>query len=167
MKYSTNVALLLLARAAGRQQELSIRAAIGASRGRLISQLTIEAVVLAAIGCLAGAGLAYRCVPWIVRGLPENSFPNAASIQINTSVLLFAVLISLSTGLLCGLWPAIDPPGRMLRAWSSRRLTEYPALAAAGWHLHNQDASAHEAFVTRCETAKAEGMRHLELEAPG
>jgi predicted permease len=104
---STNVALLLLARAAGRQQELSVRAAIGATRTRLIRQLVTEAVLLAMAGCLAGAALAYQSVPRIVRGLPENSFPNAASIQVDTPVLLFAVAISLATGLLCGLWPAI------------------------------------------------------------
>jgi putative ABC transport system permease protein len=104
---STNVALLLLARAAARQHELSIRAAIGASRGRIIRQLVTEALLLAATGCLAGVALAYWGVPSIVGGLPDNSFPNAASIHVNVPVLLFAVLISVSTGILCGLWPAI------------------------------------------------------------
>ncbi len=104
---STNVALLLLARATGRQQEFSIRAALGASRARLIRQLASEAILLAAAGCLAGVGLAQVFVPQIVRGLPDNSFPNAASIHVNGTVLLFAVAVSLSTGLICGIWPAL------------------------------------------------------------
>ena len=110
---STNVALLLMARAAARQHELSIRAAIGASRARIIRQLVTEAVLLAAIGCLAGVGLAYRGVPLLVSGLlPERAFGdlsiivNTASIHVNAPVLLFSVLISASTGILCGLWPA-------------------------------------------------------------
>ena len=104
---STNVALLLLARAAGRQQELSVRATLGASRARLVRQLVSEAILLASVGCLAGAGLAQVFVPRIVRVLPDNSFPNAASIHVNGTVLLFAVFVSLSTGLICGIWPAL------------------------------------------------------------
>jgi ABC-type lipoprotein release transport system permease subunit len=108
---STNVALLLLARAAGRQQELSVRAAIGASRPRLIRQLVTEAVLLAIAGCLAGAALAYGCVPRIVRGLPENSFPNAASIHVNTQVLLFAIAISWQPDCSAASGPPFNPPG--------------------------------------------------------
>ena len=104
---STNVALLLLARATGRKQEFSVRAALGASRARLIRQLVSEAILLAAVGCLAGAGLAQVFVTRIVRGLPDNSFPNAAAIHVNGTVLLFAVVVSLSTGLICGIWPAL------------------------------------------------------------
>jgi len=104
---STNVALLVLARVSGRQQELSVRAALGASRARLIRLLVSEAILLASVGCVAGAGLAQVFVPRIVRGLPDNSFPNAASIHVNGPVLLFAVFVSLSTGLIVGIWPAL------------------------------------------------------------
>lgn len=102
----TNVSILLLARAAAQQHELAVRCAIGASRRRIMKQLITEAMLLATLGCLLGIGLAYRGVPLIIRWLPEDSFPNNASIHINIPVLLFSVLVAISTGILFGLWPA-------------------------------------------------------------
>ena len=103
---AANVSLLLLARAAARQHELAMRCALGASRSRIVQQLVTEAVCLAAVGCALGVGLAYLGVPMIVRWLPTNSFPNEAAIRIHVPVLLFSVLVSSASGLLCGLWPA-------------------------------------------------------------
>lgn len=102
-----NVSILLLGRAWSRRHELAVRSAIGASRKRIIGQLLTEALFLAALGCAAGVGLAFRSVPFILRWLPENSFPNTASIHVNGPVLLFSILVAVSTGILFGVWPAL------------------------------------------------------------
>ncbi|MGI9069847.1 MAG: ABC transporter permease [Bryobacteraceae bacterium] len=80
-----NVSILLLTRATARRHELAVRAAIGASRQRIIRQLLTEALLLAMMGCLVGVAVAYRSVPFILRKMPENSFPNEAAIHVNGS----------------------------------------------------------------------------------
>lgn len=102
-----NVSILLLTHTTARRHELAVRAAIGASRRRIIRQLLTEALLLAMMGCLVGVAVAYRSVPFILGKMPENSFPNEAAIQVNGSVLLFSILSAVSTGVLFGLWPAL------------------------------------------------------------
>jgi putative ABC transport system permease protein len=102
-----NVANLLLARAADRQREFAIRSSLGASRGRLVRQLMIESVLLATIGGIAGVLLSSWLIQVVV-AVSGNRLPRLEQINLNSSVLLFAVVISLFTALLFGLAPAIQ-----------------------------------------------------------
>ena len=101
-----NVANLLLARAATRAREISIRAAMGASRYRLIRQLLTESVLLAVVGGALGALLAAWAIPLLTSMAPPalQTFKN---IGLNRDVFGFAVAISVVTGILFGLAPAI------------------------------------------------------------
>ena len=101
-----NVSILLLARATARQQEFAVRAAIGASRSRIIRQLLTEALLLSVTGAALGLALAYWMVSFIAANLPEFSFPHEAAIQINVPVLVFCIVVAVGTGVLFGLWPA-------------------------------------------------------------
>ena len=103
-----NVSILLLARGTARQHEFAVRTAIGASRPRIIRQLLTEALLLSLTGALLGVLLAYRALAMIVGMLPKYSFPHEAAIQINLPVLLFSVGAALFTGILFGLWPALQ-----------------------------------------------------------
>src|SRR5579863_2735141 len=101
-----NVASLLLARAASRSREFAVRAAIGASRGRLIRQLLAESVVLA----VAGGALGVLLARWSLIGIAHMSaldLPRAGEIQLDGLVLGFAVLLSIGTGVLFGLVPSL------------------------------------------------------------
>ncbi len=101
-----NVSILLLARATARQHEFAVRSAIGASRIRIICQLLTESLLLSLTGAGLGILLAYKTVGVIAANLPELSFPHEAAIQINLPVLIFSILVAVTTGILFGLWPA-------------------------------------------------------------
>ena len=101
-----NVSILLLARATARQHEFAVRAAIGASRIRIIRQLLTESLLLSLTGAGLGILLAYKTVSVIAANLPEFSFPHEAAIHINGPVLMFSILVAVGTGILFGLWPA-------------------------------------------------------------
>jgi putative ABC transport system permease protein len=103
-----NVSILLLARGTARQHEFAIRTAIGASRGRMIRQLLSESLLLSLTGAALGVLLAYRALALIVELLPKYSFPHEAAIRINLPVLAFSVAVALFTGILFGLWPALQ-----------------------------------------------------------
>ena len=103
-----NVSILLLARGTVRQHELAVRTAIGASRPRLIRQLLTESLLLSFTGAVLGVLFAYRALAIIIHLLPKYSFPHEADIQINLPVLAFSVTIAMLTGLLFGLWPALQ-----------------------------------------------------------
>jgi hypothetical protein len=103
-----NASILLLARVTVRQHEIAVRAAIVASRARIVCQLLTESILLAFAGAGLGALLAYKSLSVIVANLPVDSFPNEAAIRINLPVLLFSVGLAAFTGLLFGLWPALQ-----------------------------------------------------------
>jgi len=118
-----NVANLLLARAAGRRREISIRAALGAARSRLARQLVTESVVLALGGGALGVLLAWWGVRAFVSMAPAN-FPRVQAIAVDAGVLGFTFAVSVATGLLFGLAPAIHAlrqnPGDALKQEESR-----------------------------------------------
>jgi len=103
---SLNIGSLLLARASGRQQEMAVRAAMGASGGRMIRQMLTESLLLAFIGGIAGLTTAVITLKAVLRFVPAN-LPRLGEVNIDWRVLGFASLISLATGLLFGLAPAI------------------------------------------------------------
>lgn len=101
-----NVASLLLARAASRSREFALRAALGATRGRLISQLLIESLLLSLVGGASGFLLA----KWSLNALTHMSalgLPRLEEIRLDGMVLAFALLLSVLTGLLFGLAPSL------------------------------------------------------------
>jgi putative ABC transport system permease protein len=103
---SLNIANLLLARASGRQQEMAVRSALGASRGRMVRQMLTESMLLSLIGGVAGIATAVGTLGLILRFVPSN-VPRLNEVRIDWVVLAFALLISILTGLMFGLAPAL------------------------------------------------------------
>lgn len=103
-----NVSILLLARGTAREHEFAVRSAVGASSSRIVRQLLTESLMLALTGAGFGILLAYRALSLIVAWLPQYSFPHEADIRINLPVLLFSVGLAVLTGILFGLYPALQ-----------------------------------------------------------
>ncbi len=103
---SLNIANLLLARASGRQQEVAVRLSRGASRGRIVRQMLTESMLLSLFGGLAGVATAAGTLGFILRFVPSN-IPRLGEVRIDWVVLAFALLISLMTGAVFGLAPAV------------------------------------------------------------
>lgn len=101
-----NVANLMLARAGTRQREMSVRAALGAGRGRLVRQLLIEGLTLAGAGAALGMALTLAAVP-VLRDMGGDAVPRLTEMAVDWRVVAFAVAASIATGLLFGSAPAL------------------------------------------------------------
>jgi putative ABC transport system permease protein len=102
-----NVANLQLARGTARTREMAVRMSIGAARGRLLRQLLTESVLLSLVGGALGVLFAFGAIRTIVSLMPEFYVPNESRVAINNPVLAFSVLVSLLTGIVFGLVPAL------------------------------------------------------------
>ncbi len=120
-----NVSILLLARGAQRQHELSVRAALGAARGRIVRQLLTESLAIAAAGGALGVLIAWRSLTLLAAWLPADSFPAESVIEMNLPVLLFSTSLAVATAIVFGISPAwqLSRPdlGRVMQA-STRRV---------------------------------------------
>jgi putative ABC transport system permease protein len=123
----TNVANLLLARAAVRQRELAVRTALGASRGRLIRQSLTESLLLGLLGGAAGCGVAYGLLRWFV-SLAPTEIPRLQQASLDLRALVLALAISLLSGLLFGIAPALRRPVPELLAGKEIRGTARSAF---------------------------------------
>jgi putative ABC transport system permease protein len=103
-----NVASLLMARATTREKEFAVRSALGASRARLVRQMLIESLLLAAGGAVLGCALAWAGLETLVAMIPPQILPEEAVVQMNAPVLLFALTVAIATALLFGLAPALQ-----------------------------------------------------------
>ncbi len=126
-----NVAGLLLARGAARAQEIALRRALGASRGRIFRQLLTEALVLSGAGAVAGLFLAYGCARGIAAAVAASaSEPLPAPSLWDHRVLGFTLALTVFTGLACGVWPARSAAraangvrqGRRAFAWATAQV---------------------------------------------
>ena len=147
-----NVANLLLARATGRQREMSVRTALGAARGRLVRQMLVESCLLSVFGGIAGVALAVATLPLLVHLIPaEYLTADAELVRVDAQAIAVAAIVSIVTGVIFGLVPALriarngvgslgqraNTGGRDTRSWQhaltvvQMALTVLVAIAAA------------------------------------
>ncbi len=131
-----NVANLLLARGMSRHREISVRLAMGASRGRLVRQLLVESSLLALIACGVGLAFAQGARDWLWAKRPPQLVNTGLHLHLDGRVLLFALAVSLAAGIGFGLAPALQATGLDL----TEALKERSEPAAGGgriWSLRN------------------------------
>ena len=132
----SNVASLLLARAAARRQEIAVRLALGARRGRLIRQLLTESLLIAGFSGIVGFCVAIAGVRFLWSFRPAEYAQNFVDLKINGTVLLFAIVVSMLSGLIFGIAPALESsrPGVME---TLKEDTQGSGRSRRGFHLGN------------------------------
>lgn len=103
---SANVANLVLARSLGRRKEIALRAALGATRGQILQHLFVETLLLSVTGGAVGLGLAYLAMP-AIRAMLDRQLPRSSELTLDGTVLMFTLAISMVTGILAGMVPAL------------------------------------------------------------
>lgn len=131
-----NVASLLLARAAGREKEFAIRAALGARRARVVGQMVVESVLLSLAGGGLGLALAWLGVKPVLAAVP-GEVPRAETVGVHPAVLLFAFATSVAAGIVFGLLPA-------LKLW---RGNQQPSLQHASRGFTREHHRTQRSFV--------------------
>jgi predicted permease len=101
-----NIANLLLARSAGREKEMAVRASLGAGQGRMIRQLLTESLLLSLLGCIAGLAFGELGL-MAIRGLHAGILPSVGKVELDSAVLWFTLAVGVLAGLLFGLAPAL------------------------------------------------------------
>jgi len=158
-----NVSILLLARGTARQHEFAVRSAVGASGFRIVRQLLTESLLIALTGAGLGVILAYQSLGLIVARLPRNSFPNEADFHVHLPVLIFSVTLALVTGILFGLFPALQlarPEINQVMQSNTRKV----AGSVRGKHLHSTLIAGQIALTLLLLTAAGaaiEGFVHM------
>ncbi len=126
-----NMANLLLARASGRQKEIAVRLAVGASRGKIVRQLLVETLFLSSLGGLAGLALAYVADKALMAiYLPADSSGLSISAAPDLRILLFTLAVTIATGIAFGLVPAL----RTTRPDIARTLKDQAGAVLGGGH---------------------------------
>lgn len=140
-----NLANLLLVRVHGQGQEIAIRVALGASRGRLMRETVLEALLLAAGGGLLGVLAAEAALHWLVHAAPAG-LPRLDEVSLNPAVLAFALLLALACGMLFSIWPAMraarTDPQRALRSGGRSASDSGQKLRLRSWLVGAQAALA-------------------------
>ncbi|MBZ5618460.1 MAG: ABC transporter permease [Acidobacteriia bacterium] len=111
-----NLANLMMGRAASREREVAVRASLGAGRWRLVQQFLTESVLLSFSGGVLGVGLGYAVMAILRLALPPFSLPREVNVTMDAPVLLFSLALSILTGILFGLAPALQAARPQLAA---------------------------------------------------
>ncbi len=163
-----NVANLLLARASTREREVGIRAALGAGRWRLIRQLMVESLVLSFVGTLIATALAWWAIQILRNSMPDG-VPRVATIALDLRVLGAAAGLSLLTGLLFGVVPALQlsKPGSDGRPQGGRARRQHRRGATtAAQHPGGRRGRA-RGRAARRRVALHRQLRHADAHRPG
>ena len=134
-----NVASLMMARGAGRERELAVRAALGASRARLIRQALTEALLLSLAGAFAGCILAEALLRIFIAVAPDG-IPFLSKAQLDLRIILFTILVAIACAALFGLAPALQRP--RAQSLAGRSITSISRAALRQWLVAAQIAAS-------------------------